>query len=100
MPQHTAFEQSAACLSVSWFDAICNIVTQWVNFRKKHLHEHELQLSGYNIYKYLRPNVQISARKIYIQFFAYELFKVKTKKIVNNTRNTYIWVKILLNNII
>ena len=28
--------------------------------------------------------------------FAYELFKVKIK-IVNNTRNTYIWVKIHLN---
>ena len=33
----------------SWFDTICNIVTRWVNFREKHLHEHELQLSDYNI---------------------------------------------------
>ena len=80
MPQHTAFEQSAACLSVSWFDAICNIVTQWVNFRKKHLHEHELQLSGYNIYKYLRPNVQISARKIYIYNFLLMNFSRSKRK--------------------
>ena len=33
-PQHTAFEQSAACLSVflgllSGFDTVCNIVTHW-----------------------------------------------------------------------
>ena len=39
-PQHTAFEQSAACLSVffrvtSWFDTVCNAVTRWMNFRKK-----------------------------------------------------------------
>ena len=53
-PQHTAFEQSAACLSVffiatSWFDTDCNVATRWVNFRDNHLHEHELQLSDYNI---------------------------------------------------
>ena len=52
-PQHTAFEQTAACLSVfrvtSWFDIVCNIVTRWVNLRKKQLHEHELQLSDHNI---------------------------------------------------
>ena len=33
--------------------------------------------------------------KYVFTIFAYELFKVKIK-IVNNTRNTYIWVKILL----
>ena len=37
-------------------------------------------------------NVQITGRKIKYKFtiFACELFKVKIK-IVNNTRNTYIW---------
>ena len=40
-PQHTYFEQSAACLSVffmvtSWFDIVCNIVTRWVNFSENH----------------------------------------------------------------
>ena len=33
----------------SWFDTVCNIVTHCVNFRENHLHEHELQLSDYNI---------------------------------------------------
>ena len=33
----------------SWFDTVWNIVTRWVNFRENHLHEHELQLSDYNI---------------------------------------------------
>ena len=28
----------------SWFDAVCNIVTRWVNFRENHLHKHDLQL--------------------------------------------------------
>ena len=30
-------------------DTVYNIVTRWVNFRKSHLYEHELQLSKYNI---------------------------------------------------
>ena len=47
-PENTAFEQSAAYLSVllrvtSSFDTVCNIVTR----RENHLHEHELQLSDY-----------------------------------------------------
>ena len=33
----------------SWFYSVCNILTCWVNFREKHLHEHELQLSDYII---------------------------------------------------
>ena len=45
-----------------------NIVTQWVNFREKQLHEHELQLSDYNMGKYCRPNVQISGRNIFVRF--------------------------------
>ena len=35
MPQHTASEQSAACLSVFLQLRTGLIVTQWVNFRKK-----------------------------------------------------------------
>ena len=80
-PQHTAFEQSAASLSVilvtSWFYTVCNTVKRLVNLREKHLHGHELQLSDYNIYKYICPTVQISSRKIYIYNFAYELLMVK-----------------------
>ena len=41
------------------------------------------------MYKFLVENYIFTS-------FAYELFKVKMK-IVNNTRNMYIWVKILLN---
>ena len=33
--------------------------------------------------------------KYIFTIFAYEIFKVKSK-IVNNTRNTYIWIKIFL----
>ena len=31
-----------------WFDLVCNTVTRWVNFKEKHLHEHEIQLLDYN----------------------------------------------------
>ena len=33
----------------SLFDTVNNIVTRLMNFRKKQLHEHEQQLSDYNI---------------------------------------------------
>ena len=33
----------------SWFDTVNNAVTQWMNFRENHLHEHDLQLFDYNI---------------------------------------------------
>ena len=52
-PNVQFFEYSAACLTVilvtSWFDSVCVTVTCWVNFREKHLHKHELQLSDYNV---------------------------------------------------
>ena len=65
-------------LVTSWFYTVCNIVTRGVNFREKHLHEHELQLSDYNILKYFRPNVQISG-VLFFTFFAYEYLMVKIK---------------------
>ena len=34
-------------------------MTRWVNFRVKLLHEHELQLSDYNMGKYFDPNICI-----------------------------------------
>ena len=37
------------CMSNLWFDSVCVTVTSWVNFREKHLHKHELQLSDYNV---------------------------------------------------
>ena len=57
-------------LVTSWFYSICVTVTCWVNFREKHLHEYELQLSDYNERKYIRPNVHISGRKIISAIFA------------------------------
>ena len=51
----------------SWFDTVYNIVTRWVNLRENHLHEHELQLSDYNISSILSQILCISG--IYLQFF-------------------------------
>ena len=49
--QHTAFEQSAAWLSVflELLPGLIPFVTRWANLSENHLHEHELQLSDYNI---------------------------------------------------
>ena len=52
-PQHTAFEQSAACLSV-YLELLpglilFTILTRWVNFRENHFHEYKLQRSDYDI---------------------------------------------------
>ena len=99
-----SFEHSAACLSVvfSYFLVLFRlpvynnvIVKRWVNFIEKRLHKHELQLSDYNMGKYFRSNVQISGRNIYFFQFLLINFSRAKAKIVNNTRNKYIWVKIL-----
>ena len=34
----------------SWFDTVYNVVTRWMNFRKKQLHEHELQIRAFEKY--------------------------------------------------
>ena len=75
--------------------SVYNMTTRWVNFRERHLHKHELQLSDYNMGKYSCPNVQITGRKIYFSSFLLIKFSRSKAKNVNNTRNTYIWVKIL-----
>ena len=59
-----------------------------MNFRKSQLHEHELQLSDYNIISIFAQNVQISGRKKSFSFFAYEIFHGQIEKLLNNTRNT------------
>ena len=53
-PQHTAFEKSTACLSVflESLPAFIPFAILWhagLTLEKKQLHEHELQLSDYNI---------------------------------------------------
>ena len=73
-----------------WFDTVCNIVTPLMNFRDIHLHEHELQLSDYNIYKYSDPNDMYFW--YYLQLFILTL-KSSYAKIVNiyfSTRNLYL----------
>ena len=32
-----------------WFDSVRVTMACWVNFKEKHLHEHELQFSDYNV---------------------------------------------------
>ena len=73
----------------SSFDTVYNVVTRWMNFRKKN----NCMNMNYNYLttifrRIFAQNVQISGRKIYFFNFAYEFFKVKLKEIVNNTRNT------------
>ena len=33
-------------LATSWFESVSVTVAYWVNFKEKHLYEHELQLSN------------------------------------------------------
>ena len=73
---------------ISWFDTVCNIVTRWVSFRENHLHEYELHLSDYNIYRSILTQIYV---------FLILFTKVhKQKNIYFLTRNLYIWAKILL----
>ena len=98
--EHTAFDQSAACLSVflESFPGLIPFAILWHAgwpLEKKQLHENELQLSAYNIvqrYTFLVEN-------IYLQFLLMN-FSGSKWKIVNDTRNTYIWVKIILNMVV
>ena len=74
----------------SWFDTAFNIMTRWVNFRENHLHEHKLQLSDYDIWKYFDPNIMYFW--YYLQLFILTL-KSSQPKIVNiyfSSRNLYI----------
>ena len=52
-----------------------------MNFRENHLHEHELQLSDYNIKKYFDPNICISGI-IYSFHFDLEKFISKNCKYI------------------
>ena len=36
-------------LLTSWYESLCVTVIRWVNFRNKHLDQHELQLSDHNV---------------------------------------------------
>ena len=98
-PQHTAFEQSAVCLSVflesfSGFDTVCNIVTSWVNFRKNSSMNMNYNYPTTIIRSIFAQMYKLLVGKYIFTFLPMNLSRSKWK-IVNNTRNTYIWVKIL-----
>ena len=82
-----SFEQSAACRVTSWFDTVCNIVTRWVNFRRR---KNSFMNMNYNDKTTLFRSsfVQISGREIYFYIFFVWTFQGQNKEIVNNTRNT------------
>ena len=91
-PQHVAFEPLAACLSV-----VLELLPGFILFAiawKRHLHKYKLQLSDYNMGKYFRPNEHIFLVNIFFHCCLY-IFQGKIKKCKTNTRNTYIWVRIL-----
>ena len=66
-------------LVTPWFDSISVTVACWVNFKESHLHEYELQFSDYNVLEYVHPNVHISGRKIFLQFWPKQIFMVNSK---------------------
>ena len=63
-------------LVTSWFDSVCVTVACWVSFKEKHLHEHGLQFSDYNVREYVRPNVHISDRTIFFCNFGLNNFSL------------------------
>ena len=81
-PNIQFFEYSAACLSdilvTSWFDSVCVTVTCCVNFREKHLHKHELQLSDYNVKVYL-PKCTYFWYNFFFAILLKFIFMVKSK---------------------
>ena len=82
------------CWVTSSFYSVYNIMTHWQNLRVKHLHEHELQLSDYNMGKYFDQNICFSGIIYNSGFLPWTLYKYKCVKIFS-TRNAYIWATIL-----
>ena len=74
----------------SWFDTVNNAVARWMNFREKHLHEHDLQLFDYNIWKHFDPNFMYFW--YFLQFFNLTLRKsqAKIENLYFSTRNLYV----------
>ena len=61
----------------SWFDAVNNAVTRWMNFREDNLNEHDLQLFNYNVKRYFDPNFMYFWH--YLQLFQFDLEKFISK---------------------
>ena len=93
--QFLSTKQSAyqSFLVTSWFDSVRITVKRWLNCR----------VNIYMNMNYSYPTIQhmkvlsskctnIWLKKPFFPFFSYTIFM---KKNVNNTRNTYIWVKII-----
>ena len=92
-PQHTALEKSTACLSV-FLESIPGLIPFAILWHAGWtLEKTSCMNMNYNyrttiIRSIFAQNVHISGRKYIFTFFTCELFKVKMKKKVNNTRNT------------
>ena len=106
------------------FDTICNIVTSWVNFRKKNGYMN----MNYNYPTTIYRSIFTQMFKFLVETYTFTIFALLTfqghnekkkqcstyqrkcqclvcryqnsligkQRIINNTRNTYIWVKILI----
>ena len=76
------FPDNTHLLFLKSLPGLIPFATRRVIFRKKkQLHEHELQLSDYNIKKYFRQNIHISGRKIYIYIFCLRTFQGQNEKL-------------------
>ena len=77
----------------SWFDTTSNIVTCWWTLEKKTVTWTWTTIIPLHYLEVVLPK----CRKIYIYNFCLWTLSRSKWKIVNSIRNTYIWVKILLN---
>ena len=80
----------------SWFDTVCNIVTPWVNFRENicmNINNNNTTTIYWSIFAQMYTFL---VEKYSFTIFCLCIFHGKNKQNVNNTRNTYIWVNILL----
>ena len=70
-------------LVTSWFDTVCVFLDCWVNFKEKHLHEHKLQFSDYNVQyeSIFAQKENISGRKIFFCNFGFKIVHGKKQKL-------------------
>ena len=61
----------------SWFDAVSSAVARWMKFGEGRLHEHDLELFDYNVWRCFGPNIMCFW--YYLQFFNLTL---KNSKVV------------------
>ena len=79
----------------SWFDTDCNIVTHWKNFRKTSCMNIDYNYLTTIFKSIFSQMYEFLVKNIYLRILHMNFVRSKWK-FVNNTRNTYIWVKILI----